>query len=189
MSQRLGLSVLVDDASRYGVRMAFDRIPWLHLVCGLPGTGKTTLAKRLEHEHRAMRFCPDAWINDIWSPERALDVGNLLRDEVEALQWKVAKRALSLGVDVIIEWGTWGLSERVLLRDEAHALGAKVAFCYLRVDRDTMKARILARNREASRNEFVLTEEYLNDHLEGWIETMQVPTDRELRTYDRIDLA
>jgi predicted kinase len=31
-------------------------------MCGLPGSGKTTLAKRLERERRALRFTPDDWI-------------------------------------------------------------------------------------------------------------------------------
>jgi len=31
----------------------------LHLICGLPGSGKTTLAKKLEREHTAIRLCPD----------------------------------------------------------------------------------------------------------------------------------
>ena len=37
----------------------------LVLICGLPGAGKTTLAKRLEHELRAVRLCPDEWKHDL----------------------------------------------------------------------------------------------------------------------------
>lgn len=39
-----------------------DRIPTAHLVFGFLGAGKTTLAKRLERQHRAVRFTPDEWM-------------------------------------------------------------------------------------------------------------------------------
>jgi molybdopterin-guanine dinucleotide biosynthesis protein len=37
--------------------------PRLIVVCGLPGSGKTTLAKTLESRLRAVRFCPDDWMD------------------------------------------------------------------------------------------------------------------------------
>ncbi len=35
----------------------------LILICGLPGSGKTTLAQTLEKERNAIRMCPDDWID------------------------------------------------------------------------------------------------------------------------------
>lgn len=35
--------------------------PTLILFCGLPGSGKTTLAKRLEKQGRGIRICTDDW--------------------------------------------------------------------------------------------------------------------------------
>jgi len=37
--------------------------PRLIIVCGLPGSGKTTLAKALEGRLRAVRFSPDEWLD------------------------------------------------------------------------------------------------------------------------------
>lgn len=34
----------------------------LILMCGLPGAGKTTLAKRIEIEEDALRLTPDEWM-------------------------------------------------------------------------------------------------------------------------------
>ena len=36
--------------------------PTLHLTVGLPGVGKTTLARKIAHEDKAVRFSPDEWM-------------------------------------------------------------------------------------------------------------------------------
>jgi len=46
----------------------------LIVVCGLPGSGKTTLAKALEERLDAIRFCADEWLEalalDLYDEER-----------------------------------------------------------------------------------------------------------------------
>jgi predicted kinase len=99
----------------------------LIIVCGLPGSGKTTRAKALEAKLRAVRFCPDDWMESL-----SIDIYNEeARGKVEALQWKLAQELLALGLIVIIEWGTWGRSERDALRLQARELGAAVELHYL----------------------------------------------------------
>ena len=36
--------------------------PTLHLTVGLPGAGKTTPARKIAHEDKAVRFSPDEWM-------------------------------------------------------------------------------------------------------------------------------
>ena len=92
----------------------------LIIVCGLPGSGKTTVAQALEHDFGAVRLSPDDWMD-------ALSV-NLYDEEsrqrIETLQWTLAQRLLALGMVVIIEWGTWARAERDTLRLRARELGA-----------------------------------------------------------------
>src|ERR1700747_3294077 len=101
----------------------------LIIVCGLPGSGKTTHARQLESDLRAVRFCADEWMDalsvDLWDENT--------RGKIEALQWQVAHQLLAAGVNVIIEWGTWGRSERDALRLRARELGAAVELHYLSV--------------------------------------------------------
>jgi predicted kinase len=62
------------------------------IICGLPGSGKTTLAVQLENGMSAVRLSADDWMN-------ALSI-NLYAEEsrnhIEAVQWQLVKRLLSL---------------------------------------------------------------------------------------------
>lgn len=144
----------------------------LIIVCGLPGSGKTTLARTLESELHAIRFCPDEWMEalslDIYDEEK--------RGKVEALQWKLAQRLLTLGLVVIIEWGTWGRSERDALRVGARALGAAVELHYLPESEDVLFERIQQRNRENPPID--------RAELTRWIEIFQAPGAEEMAFFD-----
>lgn len=147
--------------------------PTLVVICGLPGTGKTTHARRLEQEVSALRFCPDEWMQalgiDLYDEDR--------RDRVEQLQWMQAKRLLSLGQSVLIEWGTWGRSERDRLREEGHALGARVELHYLTAPLDVLFDRIQRRGME--------NPPITRDEIEGWARCMQPPSEEEMSLFDR----
>jgi hypothetical protein len=65
----------------------------LIIVCGLPGAGKTTHAKRLEETLGAVRFCPDEWMAAL-----ALDLyDEARRAKIESLQWKLSRDLLVRG--------------------------------------------------------------------------------------------
>ncbi len=159
--------------------------PILHLICGLPGSGKTTLAKSIASSTGAIRFSPDEWIKDIWN-DKAETEGNQFRDQVEQLQWKIAKQMLQNSIGVIIEWGTWGRSEREKLRDEAHAVGAAVKFYYLNISREILKERVLKRNGYIGPHEFYIPEKEIETFLDNCFNSFQIPTAEELATYDFI---
>lgn len=145
----------------------------LVIVCGLPGSGKTTRALHLAAQYQGIRFCPDEWMValglSVW------DSG--MRDRIEALQWAVATDLLRVGATVIIEWGTWARSERDHLRREAKALGSSVELCFLNVPLDELWRRIRARGMEDP--------PIGRSDLEQWFGIFQAPAEEELRLYDR----
>ena len=159
--------------------------PILHLICGLPGSGKTTLAKSIAASTGALIFSPDEWIKDIWGAKAETE-GNAYRDRVEQLQWKIARRAMMRSNEVIIEWGTWGKSDREKLRDETKTLGGKVKFYYLNVPRELLKQRILDRNRQPGPHEFYVAESEIETFLDDCFSNFQAPTEAELATYDEV---
>jgi predicted kinase len=152
----------------------------LIILCGLPGSGKTSLGRALERRLGAIRFAPDEWMDalalDYYDEER--------RGKIEALQWKLAKQLLALGLIVIIEWGTWGRSERDALRFGARALGAAVELHYLSAPPDVLFERIQRRGME--------NPPIAREALARWFEVFQPPTPEERALYDKpldIDLS
>jgi predicted kinase len=145
----------------------------LIIICGLPGSGKTTLAKQLESRLAAVRFCPDEWMQTL-----AIDIyDEETRGKIEALQWNLAQQLLALGLNVIIEWGTWGRSERDALRLGARSLGAAAELHYLQVPEDVLFDRIRRRAMENPPIE--------RDTLSLWFEKFQVPTPEEVALFDK----
>ena len=149
----------------------------LIIVCGLPGSGKTTLAKAIEGRLGAIRFSPDEWMDDL-----SLDLyDEERRGKIEGLQWKLGQQLLALGLVVIIEWGTWGRSEREALRLGARALGAAVELHYLSAPEDILFERIERRRMESPPIE--------REMLRRWAEIFEAPTREEMELYDKPAIA
>ena len=145
----------------------------LIIVCGLPASGKTTHAKRLEAELAAVRFCPDEWLEalsvSLWDERQ--------REKIEALQWQLAQQLLTLGLTVIIEWGTWGRSERDVLRLRARELGAAVELHYLSAPVNILIDRLQRRGLEGP--------PIKPEQLLQWADAFQTPTPAEFALFDR----
>ena len=110
------------------------------LLCGLPGSGKTTEARRLVVERGAVRMCPDEWMAaldiDLWDqPARA---------RVEALQWSLTLRPRASRVDSRHRVGVVSCSDDVARADRA--AGAAVELRFLDVARDELWRRVAGRN-------------------------------------------
>ena len=145
----------------------------LILVCGLPGSGKTTHARHLEAKLGAVRFCPDEWMDAL-----ALDLyDEARRERIEKLHWQLAQELLAAGLTVIIEWGTWARSERDALRLGARAQGAAVELHYLAASPEVLFQRI---DRRAMESPPIRREQVLR-----WFEQFQPPTPAEMALYDQ----
>lgn len=144
----------------------------LHLICGLPGSGKSTLAKQLERVLPALRLTPDEWMARIVGD----GFDEAKREAVEGVQWDVAARALSLGLDVILENGFWTRADRDRYRARGQALGAEVRLYYLEVPRDELVRRLAERSAALPPDTFPITAEQL-DH---WSREFEPPAPDEL---------
>lgn len=150
------------------------RTPTLYLLIGLPGSGKTTLARHLEVQHAALRLTPDEWLSPLFGAGEAWDKRWVLESE---LLWGVAARTLQLGVNVILDYGCWAREERDLFRARAAALGVRFELHVLDLPVDALWRRLEARNRRLPPGTFAVSRAQL-DEWAGWYEA---PCTRELR--------
>ena len=94
--------------------------PKLMIFCGLPGSGKSTVARQLERETGALPLNVDDWVAalgvDFWDDE--------FRHKLERRLYKHFLKLLELGQSVILEDGSWKRDERDELRRTARNLGA-----------------------------------------------------------------
>jgi predicted kinase len=150
--------------------------PRLVLVCGLPGAGKTTLARHLATTMPAIRLCPDEWLADL---DLDLFDGDA-RDRLESRFWRHTEDLLGLGQSVILEFGFWDRPERDDMRLRARALGAAVELRYLDVPVEELFRRVDIRNRSGARDTVTLTREM----LETWAAEFDAPDPAELALFD-----
>jgi predicted kinase len=131
-----------------------------HLLFGYLGSGKTTFAKRLEIERRAVRFTPDEWMARLFGddppavsfPEKAEAILHLL----EPL-WT---RCLVLGLDVVLDYGFWTRKERDEVRAVVERLGASACLYRLGCPDDEARRRIDARNQAEDRTLYIAPATY-----------------------------
>ena len=155
------------------------RQPTLFLTVGLPATGKTTAARRLEADHHALRLTKDEWMKALYgerNPPSASDV-------IEGRLIEIGLRALELGSNVVIDFGLWGRDERSALRQAAADRGAGVEMDYFEVSRAEQLRRIDHRLTDEPHTTWPTSEQ----ELVGWADIMEIPTPGEVDGSEPID--
>jgi predicted kinase len=159
-------------------------IATLHLMVGLPCSGKTTLARKLEKKYWALRLTPDEWHirlfgNDFgYNMTESDEVRHGARhDAVESLMWDVAARVLTLGVDVILDFGCWVRSQREEFRSRAKELGADFKIHFVDVSEEVLFERLETRNLQNLDGTFLIPKAKLKE----WIQIFEPPSPEELK--------
>jgi predicted kinase len=148
----------------------------LHLMVGLPCSGKTMLAKKVEHEQSALRLTPDEWQIGLFGQDAKEPEHDARHSFIEAMLWNIASRALELGTNVILDFGFWAREEREDYRLRAKRLGASSEVHFLDVPEEELLRRLAVRNSQPSQESFHIPEE----SMKPWIEFFQKPTPEEL---------
>jgi predicted kinase len=148
----------------------------LILTCGLPGSGKTILARQLAADRSALRLTQDEWLWALGSSPWDATT----REKIDHQLWCLAQDVLRLGLSVVLDFGLWARVERDEMRSAARGLGVGVELHFLDVPVDELWRRIDARNSEPPWN----SEPIRRAHLDEWAALFQAPDAAELALFD-----
>jgi predicted kinase len=152
----------------------------LYLICGLPCAGKTTFAKRMASEWRALRLSPDEWHVGLFGQDIGSADHYKRHDWIEAKLFELAEHCLVLGVNVILDFGSWERRERDEFRSRAKRLGARSELHYVECTEAELFRRLAERNARPDNETFVIPESEVRDLARRF----QVPSQDELRRGD-----
>jgi len=140
--------------------MMAQQPPLVFLLHGYLGVGKTTLARRLEAEHAAIRFTHDEWMRVLYGndpPEPFFaEYAERVSDLIEAT-WT---RCLQLGLNVVLDFGFWSRSERDRTRALVARIGGECRLYRLTCPDGIARQRIESRNEDPDASLFIAPSTY-----------------------------
>jgi predicted kinase len=108
------------------------------MLCGFICSGKTTLARKLERDLKAITFCPDEWMVQLFGQEHSDQCGIRYAPAVRSLMTETYEQLLKLKIDVILDDGFWRKADRDHLRKRAAELGAQSKLYFLVCPKDIL---------------------------------------------------
>lgn len=148
----------------------------VHLISGLPCSGKTTYSKRLAAELGAVHFWLDYWlitlhgdydIDEVGHPEHARRVL-----ACRELIWNMALEFPRRDVDVILDDGFFLREHRQQVIRMAQEAGAQAKIHYLNTPVDVLRERLEERNANLPKYNFPISP----DRFEHFVAMYEVPT-------------
>ncbi len=142
----------------------------LHLLHGAVGSGKTTFARQLERELRAVRFTPDEWMLRLYGDRPPVATFQETLDRLDDLLWEHAARVLRTDTDVIMDCGFWTRASRDDARRRAASLGVPCRFYAISCPPAVARQRVLRRTAELAGRTLWINEpaiEVLNARVEA----------------------
>ncbi len=160
------------DDVRQGAAVVNDRT--LYLVCGLPGSGKTTRARRIVDTVGAVHVSADEWIVRLGISLVDFE----FRVKLQGCLLEHAGELLRRGIGVVIEFGSWHRNERETIRRVGVQSGAKTELHFLDAGVEELARRVRARGGPDA-------EALASTVLERQAHRFERPTSGEIASFDR----
>ena len=122
-------------------------MPKVIMTCGKICSGKSTYAKKLQKENKAVILSIDELMLALFGG----DAGEKHDEYVERIKGYLYQKSLEIvaaGTDVILDWGFWMKKERDFARSFYVENGIANEFHYIGVDDNEWRRRIDKRNRD-----------------------------------------
>lgn len=139
------------------------------MLCGLPGAGKTVLARRLENEMAAIRLSVDEWMIRLYGHHMPRELLHERLRLLKDLLCTVGERAVELDRSVILDFGFWKRDERLLIAQRVREAGGEPVLYYLEEPLPVLQERVELRNQDLPANTYEITPEML-EMFASWFE-------------------
>lgn len=124
----------------------------VHLIYGPTAAGKSTYAKALATENKAVRFAIDDWMHSLYGQDKTETMNmEWVMSRVARCQsriWTTCLEILATGTDVVLEFGLLREQDRDRMQSMVEEVGHKVSFSFVDADLQVRKQRVLQRNME-----------------------------------------
>lgn len=161
----------------------------LHVLIGPVGAGKTTYARRQCAQSPAVLLDLDTWMVRLYGDdERPAD--EVLqwyverRERCRSLMWDLALDLLAHGLDVYLEIGLLGVSERGRFYLEVHARDVTMRVCVVDAPRDLRRARVQQRNEHPHPYTQIVPPHFFEQASDAW----QPPDEAERMAWKLVDV-
>ena len=133
------------------------------MLCGLTGSGKTTYARRLERERRAVLLSADAWMIWLFGHHMPRELFEERGRSCKQIMLEITEQLIARGVEVVLDWGFWSRSERSETMERLRGAGAHAQLLWFDVSLDILWERLAARNAALPAGTFVITKAMLDE--------------------------
>ncbi|MHA6765332.1 P-loop nucleotide/nucleoside kinase family protein [Streptacidiphilus sp. PAMC 29251] len=142
------------------------------MMCGLPGSGKSTYARGLERRGYARLSIDEVVWERIGRDAAELDPDEYerLRAAVEQELWQELIRLMEARRPVVIDYSFWSRANRDRYKALIESHGCRWELVRLQADRETLRRRLAVRNGQQGANSVTVSEELLDRYAAAFEE-------------------
>jgi predicted kinase len=119
----------------------------MHFMCGRAGAGKSTLARTITADKRAILFCEDQWLVHLFDGAPTLEAYIERRGRIRRLLEEHVPPILAAGHCVVLDFGGNTIRDRSWVRSLFESVGATHQLHYIVASETACKLRVAERNR------------------------------------------
>jgi predicted kinase len=119
----------------------------LYFMCGRAGAGKSTLARKISADTRAVLFCEDQWLVRLFDGALTLEAYIERRGRIRKLLEEHVPPILAAGHSVVFDFGGNTVRDRSWLRSVFESAGATHELHHIIASEAVCRLRVAERNR------------------------------------------
>lgn len=135
--------------------------PIIFLLCGLPGSGKTTYAKELSEKEHLVRLTLDEELFKRFGKEFPSDKYSEYEIQTKQELLVILEQKIKQNESVILDYGFWKKEDRNRYKQLIENYGAEYKLIYLKQNHEVLIDRINKRNEFNSTDNHIISEELL----------------------------